>query len=47
MQKRVKSNQSEYVISADANILSDAINAIVTGEGVNWKPSGVQYHSIF
>ena len=26
--------QSEYILSADANILPDAINAIVTGEGV-------------
>ena len=27
--------QTEYVLSADANILPDAINAIITGEGVS------------
>ena len=34
MPKSAKSTQSGYVISADANILPDAINAIVTGESV-------------
>ena len=34
MAKSAKSTQSGSVISADANILPDAINALVTGEGV-------------
>ena len=34
MPKSAKSTQSGSVISADANILPDAINALVTGEGV-------------
>lgn len=34
MPKSARSTQSEYVTSADANILPDAINATVTGEGV-------------
>ena len=33
MPKSAKRTQSGYVISADANILSDAINAMTTGEG--------------
>ena len=38
MPKSVKNTQSRYVISADASILPDAINAIVTGEGAtNYK----------
>ena len=34
MSKSAESTQSGFVIFADASILSDAINAIVTGEGI-------------
>ena len=50
MPKSARSTQSEYVKSADVNILSHAIDNIITGESVtnfNWEPSHVQYYWIF
>ena len=49
MSKSAKSTQSGYVISADANILPDAINAMVTGEGVTnyMQLKTISCHSIF
>ena len=47
MPKSAKRTQSGYVISADENILLDAINNIVTGEGVtNYMQLKAISHSI-
>ena len=44
-ESRSRGIQSEYVLSADENILSDAINTILTGEGITnyMQPKAVAY----